>query len=240
MNESTVGPSEGGVANLDWMRHRIEFSDRRLAVLASLLLLSALATVLILVRAAYTMRPEGLGLIWNLFLAWIPFALAIFVYDGIRRGKTRGVLAVGAALWLLFFPNAPYIVTDFKHLEAWAGAPVWFDVVVLSCFAWAGVLLGFISLYLMHVVASRFVGAMNAWAGVVGVLALSSFGIYLGRFERWNSWDVFVQPWRVFGEVDELVEVRTVAVTVLFTAFLTTTYLVFYAFLRLAEPERLK
>ena len=225
------------------MTPRSELSRRRLATLAALVLLSGLAVALVAVRAAYTMRPEGLGLVWNLFLAWVPFALALLVYDGFRRGVGRSWLVGGGLLWLLFFPNAPYIVTDFKHLEAWQGAPVWFDVVVLSTFAWAGLLLGFISLYLMQAVGTRLVGALNAWFFVVGVLALSSFGIYLGRFERWNSWDLFARPRLLLGDVwervgDPAAHPRTVAVTLLFTAFLTTTYFVFYAFFRLAQIER--
>jgi uncharacterized membrane protein len=217
-----------------------ELSDRRLAALASLLLLSALGVALVLVRAAYTMHLEGLGLVWNLFLAWVPFGLALTVYDGYRRGSRSLLLVAGGVLWLLFFPNAPYIVTDFKHLEAWGGAPVWYDVVLLTTFAWSGLVLGFLSLYLVQAVARQAVGAANAWFGAVGVLALSSFGIYLGRFERWNSWDAFVRPRVVLANaLDGLVEgPRPLAVTLLFTAFLTTAYLVFYAFFRLAQIER--
>jgi uncharacterized membrane protein len=219
---------------------RSELSDRRLAALASLLLFSLLGVALIVVRAVYTMRPEGLGLIWNLFLAWVPFLVALAVYDRHRRGTRRGYLVGGAAVWLLFFPNAPYIVTDFKHLQYWYGAPVWFDVVVLSTFAWAGLLLGFLSLYLMQGVARRVVGAGNAWFGALGVLALSSFGIYVGRFQRWNSWDVFVRPRTILGGAleDFVAGPKPLAVTLLFTAFLTTAYLVFYAFFRLAQIER--
>ena len=147
------------------------------------------------------------------------------------------------ALWLLFFPNAPYIVTDLKWLRDWGGAPIWFDVVLVTTAAWAGLALGFISLYLMQAVARRTVGAVNSWLAVLAVLGLSSFGIYLGRFERWNSWDLFVRPKPLFAEVvaqvaNPLDYPRTVAVTVLFTSFLSATYLVFYAFARLGLAER--
>jgi uncharacterized membrane protein len=72
------------------------------------------------------------------------------------------------------------------------------------------------------------------------VLALSSFGIYLGRFQRWNSWDIFVRPRSLLGgALEDLVAgPKPLAVTLLFTAFLTTAYLVFYAFFRLAQIER--
>jgi uncharacterized membrane protein len=219
---------------------RSDLSDRRLAVLASLLLLSGLAVALVVVRVAYTMHPHYGGMIWNLFLAWLPFVFALAVYDGYRRGTSRPLLAGAALLWLLFFPNAPYIVTDFKHLRVWDdGMPILYDAVMLSAFAWAALALAFTSLYLMQSVGRRALGFVNSWLLVVCVLGVSSFGIYLGRFERWNSWDVFVRPRLVFGELlDPLAEKRAVAVTLLFTAFLTVTYLVFYTLMRLAAVER--
>jgi uncharacterized membrane protein len=216
-------------------------SRRRLAVLLGLLASSGFVVALLAARVAYTESFGYANLVWNLFLAWIPFALAIAVYDGARRGAGRGLLLAGGALWLLFFPNAPYIVTDFQHLRSWDNAPVWFDVVLVSTAAWTGLLLGFVSLYLVQAVVARVWGAVNAWGVAFVVLALSSYGIYLGRFERWNSWDVFGRPRLLLDSVrDSLLEptARPVAVTVLFTAFLTLTYAVFYSVVRLGAGER--
>jgi uncharacterized membrane protein len=212
-------------------------SDRRLAILGSLLGLTLLVYAMVGVRVVYSGSPHYGALVWNLFLAWIPFVLALGVYDGFRRGAARIPLIAGGVLWLLFFPNAPYIVTDLKHLRTWEGAPIWFDVVMASAAAWAGLALGFISLYLMQAVVRRIVGAVNAWFFVLAVLALSSFGIYLGRFQRWNSWSVFTNPGRFAHNVwPHLAQPhehpKTVAVTLLFTVFLAATYLVFYSFAR--------
>jgi len=212
-------------------------SDRRLAILGSLLGLTLLVYAMVGVRVVYSGSQHYGALVWNLFLAWIPFVLALIVYDGFRRGASRVPLLVGGALWLLFFPNAPYIVTDLKHLRTWDGAPIWFDVVMASAAAWAGLALGFISLYLMQTVVRRLIGTVNAWLFVLVVLALSSFGIYLGRFQRWNSWSVFTNPGRFAHNVwPHLAQPhehpKTVAVTVLFTVFLGATYLVFYSFAR--------
>ncbi|HEX9350640.1 MAG TPA: DUF1361 domain-containing protein [Gaiellaceae bacterium] len=221
-------------------------SDRRLAILASLAGLSGLVVAMVAVRVVYSGNSENAALVWNLLLAWIPFGLALQVYEGYRRGAARAYLLIGGLLWLLFFPNAPYIVTDFKWLRDSTGAPVWYDVVLISAGAWAGLLLGFISLYLMQAVVRRALGALNAWLFVLFALVLSSFGIYLGRFQRSNSWDVFVRPrtfagdvWTRLGDPDEYA--RVVAVTVLFTAFLAATYLVFYSFARatVREPTEL-
>jgi uncharacterized membrane protein len=211
-------------------------SDRRLATVASLLGLTLLVYAMVGVRVAYSGNQHYVALVWNLFLAWIPFALALAVYAGFRRGAGRVPLVVGGALWLLFLPNAPYIVTDLGYLGEWTGAPLWYDVVLASGAAWAGLALGFVSLHLMHVVVRSLFGAINAWLFVLGALALSSFGIYLGRFERWNSWDLFVRPRALLGDIwtgamnpgDQL---QAAAVTVLFTAFLAATYLVFYSFI---------
>ena len=132
------------------------------------------------------------NLVWNLFLAWIPFAIALYIYDGYRRARCACRSGAGA-VWLVFFPNAPYIVTDFKWLRVSAGAPLWYDVVLVSAAAWCGLLLGFVSLYLMQAVIRR-LWARSCVALRLRHLALGSFGVYLGRFQRWNSWDVFTRP----------------------------------------------
>lgn len=218
-------------------------SDRRLAILGSLGALSLFVVAMVGVRVLYTGSPHYGGLIWNLILAWVPFALALAIYDGYRRGAQPRRLVAGGALGLVFFPNAPYLMTDFKHLRGFTEMPIWYDVVLLTAAAWAGLLLGFTSLWLMQAVARRLVGSANAWLFAFAVLALSSFGIYLGRFQRWNSWDVFVQPRSLLADVGGRLahpadHPRTVAVTVLFTSFLATTYLVFDAFARVGLAER--
>lgn len=217
-------------------------SDRRLAILASLAGLSALVVGMVAVRVVYSGNSYYEALVWNLLLAWIPFGLAVHVSDGYRRGTGRVQLWTAGALWLVFFPNAPYIVTDFKWLRDWTGAPIWYDVVLVSAAAWCGLLLGFTSLYLMQSVVRRAVGTLNAWFFVLAVLAVSSFGIYLGRFQRWNSWDLFTSPGRLARNVwPHLAQPhehpKTVAVTILFTAFLGATYLVFYSFARSSAAE---
>src|SRR2546430_15909936 len=138
-------------------------SGRRLAILASLAGLSGLVVAMVAVRVSYSGNSYYEALVWNLLLAWIPFALAIYVYDAWRQGA-RGLLVwVAGALWLVFFPNAPYIVTDFKWLREWTGAPIWYDVVLVAAAAWCGLMLGFISLYLMQSVVRRSVGTVKAW-----------------------------------------------------------------------------
>ena len=220
-------------------------SRRRLAILGSLAGLSALVVAMVAVRVSYSGNSYYETLVWNLLLAWIPFALAIYVYDSRRRGGRGPLLWPAGVLWLVFFPNAPYIVTDFKWLRDWTGAPLWYDVVLVAAAAWCGLMLGFISLYLMQAVVRRSIGTVKAWLFVLGVLAASSFGIYLGRFQRWNSWDVFTQPGHFAHNVWPHIaqpydHPKTVAVTALFTAFLAMTYLVFYSFAEVEAGEPTK
>jgi uncharacterized membrane protein len=210
-----------------------DISVRRRAVYAALVLLSLFSVALIGVRYLYSSEPLFGGLIWNLFLAWIPFGLAILIYDRHRAGTRPLYLLPVAVLWLLFLPNAPYIVTDFKHLVPSPVVPLWVDIVVITAPAWTGMLLGFLSLYLVQSVVRDLAGARLAWAAAVAVLGLASFGIYLGRVLRWNSWDVLTHP-RLLSDLDVvLVDPRAIGMTVLLSGFLTSSYLVLYAFMRL-------
>ena len=224
-------------------RLRTSFSDRRIAVVASLGALSLFVLGMLAVRMLYTGTGVHGWLAWNLFLAWIPFLLALLLYERTRAGASWRALVPLGLLWLAFFPNAPYLITDLKHLGHGGQVPVLYDVLLLSAAAWLGLLLGLISLFLVHGVARRLVGVLDAWALVVAVLALSSFGIYLGRVQRWNSWDLVVHPAPIghqigSGLLHPLSHPRPIGLTVLFTSFLLVSYLALYSFARLSAIER--
>ena len=210
-------------------------------MVASLAGLSLFVVGMLAVRMLYTGTSVHGWLAWNLFLAWVPFLLALLLYERARAGASWRVLLPLGLLWLAFFPNAPYLITDLKHLGHGAQVPVLYDVLLLSAAAWLGLLLGLSSLFLVHAIARRLVGALDAWALVVAVLALSSFGIYLGRVQRWNSWDVVVHPQSLAlqiggGLLHPLNHPRPLGLTVLLTSFLLVSYLVLYSFARLS-PE---
>jgi uncharacterized membrane protein len=219
--------------------------NERVLVLAALAVASALCVALELARERYFGATGFRFLLWNLFLAWIPAVFALVVYDGYRRGTALWRLAPAALGWLLFLPNAPYIFTDFIHLTADPQAPLWFDGIVLSAFAWTGVLLGFVSLYLVHAVVRHRFGARIGWWTALAALSLTSAGVYVGRFLRWNSWDLVVRPGRRLAEVaprltDPAALTRAGGATLLLTALLAGTYAAFYALigLRLEAAER--
>lgn len=155
---------------------------------------SLLASSLQSVRAELTGAPAFFFLHWNLFLAWVPYVLALTLAGLSRVGAPGWTLSAAGVVWLLFLPNAPYILTDFIHLGAVPGAPMWFDALLIGSFAATGLLLGLASLLLVHGVVAARLGSFAGWVLAIGSLALSSIGIYLGRFPRFNSWDVLTNP----------------------------------------------
>jgi len=210
------------------------------SVVVSLALLSLFVLAMIVVRVLYTGSSDHTAIAWNLCLAWVPFVLALWFSGRAKGGLTPGLAAI-ALLWLLFLPNAPYLVTDLKYVGYSNSVPVLFDVLLLSAAAWTGLLLGLASVLLMHAAGRRYVGAFRAWALVVAVLALSSFGIYLGRIQRWNTWDVVLRPGALFhagwrGALHPLGHPRPIALTILFTFFLIAAYLVVCSLGRLQGP----
>lgn len=213
-------------------------------MLAGLGVASALCLALELYREHHYGAFGFRFLVWNLILAWIPLLFGLLVYDRYQRGSRLLMLAPALALWLLFLPNAPYIVTDFVHLSAASPSPLWLDGVELSAFAWTGMLLGFVSLYLVHAVARHRFGPAPSWAGVLGVLALVSVGVYLGRVKRWNSWDLLTQPGARLAQLhahlgDPAALTRAAAISLAVTCLLAASYLVFYVLMAARiEPLR--
>ncbi len=199
----------------------------------ALLAASALCVLLVVYRRHHTGDPFYDFLVWNLVLAWVPLTLALAAYAGARRGGGPVVVVLGV-LWLLFFPNAPYLLTDFIHLHESLTTPLWYDALMLAACAWVGLALGFASLYVMQTIWERAAGPFVSWLAVVGALALASFGVYLGRFLRFNSWDALVHPGRIAHVVNAELEnpfqhPRLVAALVVLTGALSVAYLVVYS-----------
>jgi uncharacterized membrane protein len=190
---------------------------------------------LVVARVAYTDSGRHLGLIWNLFLAWIPFILSYFTHAlSWRRNWLYLVLPITAFLWLIFYPNAPYMLTDLQDLARRAsGAPLWYDVLIVVWSSWTGMLLGVISLYLMQDLVIRRFGRVTGWIFVFVISSLSSFGIYIGRFVRLNSWDILQNPAETAIEILGVVidpSMRLAAFTLLYTFFFLFIFLLLYSF----------
>lgn len=176
---------------------------RNLLVLLVLAALSLACTLLLGYRIRRTASSGYYFLTWNLMLAWIPVAAAFVAGEMLRtRLPVLKVLALPvAAVWLVFLPNAPYLATDLVHLQGSQRIYLWYDTAMLLGYAGTGVLLGFGSLLFMQDSVECLAGRAWSWLFVAGSLLLSSFGVYLGRFERFNSWEVFSSPAPVLEEV---------------------------------------
>ena len=182
------------------LRSALPFSRARLTLVFSLAASVALSILLVAGRVVMTGRLTFLFLVWNLFLAIIPFALSTML--GTARGPLRArlLVPVGAA-WLLFFPNAPYILTDLFHLDARPGVPLWYDLILILSCAWNGLMLAYASLSDMQRLVQAWLGFWPGWVFATLSLLLSSFGIYLGRYLRFNSWDVLANPLTLFYDI---------------------------------------
>ena len=214
-------------------------------LIAALAAASALSVAALLVEIHETGTSFYRFLVWNLFLAWIPLAAAL-ACNALAHRRAYG-LAVGAGvIWLLFFPNAPYMLTDYIHIrETPTASPVWWDALMLSSFVWTSLMLGFCSLYLMQDVWRAHFGRFVSWLLAALALGLASFGVYLGRFVRLNSWDALLHPRSVAHIVatqleNPLHQPRLIGVIGLLTAFMLIAYAVvcsFAAFQHRVERE---
>jgi len=194
-------------------------------IIFSFLLFTA---ALLLLRIIYADNLRYIFLMWNLFLAWIPFQLGLMITSNPQYNRWLKYLLMAG--WLLFFPNALYIITDLVHLQhSRDDAPVWFDALLLFTSSITGLLMAFISLYQVETCIRKAITAKHVNKIVTAAIFLGSFGVYLGRFLRWNSWDILANPVSLLVEVlvrfvNPLVHYRTWMVTVLLTCLFSLLY----------------
>lgn len=200
---------------------------RRSQLLKILFASSALSIVLCIARMFYADSFQYGFLLWNLFLAWIPF----FIAWQMKLDQNKWIHYGLFLLWLLFLPNAPYIVTDLVHLQMhYSRALYWFDMFLIFSFAWNGLILGFLSLNRIHSFLNQQFHKTISWSIVFVLIFLCAYGIYLGRFERYNSWDIFSNPVGLFNNIayDFMHPLRNkyaIGISMLMSGFLSVIYL---------------
>jgi uncharacterized membrane protein len=169
-----------------------------------LILSSIFSFVLLFIRIIATERLVFLFLPWNLFLAFIPYAITkcLMANPGWIENKIRFILIF--CLWLLFIPNSFYILTDLYHLELSKDSPRWFDLTLIFSFAWIGMLLGILAVSKMETVFRIFLKKRNILLFIYPVMWLIAWGIYIGRYLRFNSWDIITNPFSLFGDIAEM------------------------------------
>jgi uncharacterized membrane protein len=211
-------------------------SRRRLLLLWSLFVASAALALGCFLRVLVHDSLELTNLVLNLFLAWIPFVVALALYDSARRGASSATLVVLGGVWLVFLPNAPYIVTDIVWLGDLVSGTYWYDPILIAYAAAIGLVLGFLSLYLVQTVVADRIGRAAGWTVAFAALVLSGLGVYLGRYERWNSWEVLTEPSKIFGGLasglaDPLAYPKPIALSIFFAVSCCAGYALFYSLL---------
>ena len=198
-----------------------------------LFLSSLMAGAFFAFRVSYSGTNNYSNLLSNLFLAWLPYILSVMAASAYRLHPNRWwVILVLGFFWLVFFPNAPYMVTDFYHLDPRPPVPLWFDISLIAIFAFTGCFLAIASLRSIHVIIERFLGKFVGWVFALFTLGLGSLGVYLGRFSRFNSWDILLKPKPVlkdiaFNLLNPLDNLGFIGFTIMFTSILLVFYLMF-------------
>ena len=195
--------------------------------------LSLICFSLSVFRYIYSDTKTFLFLNWNLFLAFIPWLLSTLLFIKPKIQQSKIWISLVLLIWLLFFPNAPYILTDLFHLRLKLSMPIWFDLVLILLFAWTGLLFGFLSLWDIEQILQKSMKKSTVTIISTLLLFLGSFGIYVGRYLRWNSWDIITEPFRLAYDIgDRLINPfqhpKTWGMTILLGTFLNILYWSFH------------
>ena len=175
-------------------------------------------------RVVLTQEGMYFFLLWNLLLAFVPMKLSESLA---RRSPLDWRTWVVLSFWLLFFPNAPYIITDFIHLRS-DGMMRWYDLILIMHFALSGMICAFLSLGQVHDWVMLYFGKREADSVLVVTVVASGLGVYIGRFQRWNSWDIFLHPLQIIQDSIQVLLYGNAFVFVLcFSGFLLANYLFF-------------
>lgn len=164
-----------------------------------LLLSSIVCILLISTRIVYTGKITFIFLVWNLFLAGIPYLISRLIE--IRNNTTKLQLVLATFFWLVFFPNAPYIITDFVHLTYNKTNLFWVDVSLIAIFSLTGLIYGISSLEIMFRKVKSITSQNIANLFYLTAIFLAGFGIYIGRILRWNSWDILSNPTKIINDL---------------------------------------
>ncbi len=204
----------------------------RFKVLSLLTISMTLSIVLLMIRMKLNQSYFFLFLVWNLFLAIIPYAITTYLRS-LEQVKKMS-LAISFFVWLLFLPNAPYIVTDLLHLRSSNSYLVWLDVLVVTSFAYNGLVLFFLSLLDMELLLKPIINNKYLFFVMTFILFITGFGVYLGRFLRYNSWEIVQKPLKLFLDSINIImhpsmNIQAWAFTFCFGAFLSAGYCMFKA-----------
>lgn len=180
-------------------------------------------------------------MIWNIILCWVPFELSLFFLknNSKKNGASKFLLILCATLWVLFLPNCFYIITDFIHISGNSymiinpnykpyittnesmyffsdNITIWYDFLSISLGVFIGLSLGVLSLYIIQSLIEKKYNKVFSWV-IVGVISfISGYAIYLGRFLRWNSWDLIIKPINIINMFVHHLNAKSLKFAILF------------------------
>jgi uncharacterized membrane protein len=170
--------------------------DRKINQL--LLVHSIVNVILQLCKMWYTQSLSGAYFIWNLFLASIPFYISIFLA---KHKEQKSIISIPLLMaWMLFLPNAPYIITDYVHLYPSETPNFWFSLLIFFSFALNGLLYGICSIVIIRKHFFNSLSTINSALLSIAISLLCGYGVFIGRFLRWNSWSVITKPFALLQE----------------------------------------
>lgn len=184
--------------------------------------------IILMVRVKITHSMFLLFLVWNLFLAAIPY----FISTYLLRIKNKVILFLGVLSWIAFLPNAPYLLTDLVHLRLSTHHYIWMDILVITSFASSGLLIFYLSIIDMSIILKKHLKESTVQRLIAALFYLVGFGVYLGRFLRYNSWEILSNTQDLFRELVNIIAQPSLhyqawLFTICFGLFLTIGYRVF-------------
>jgi len=173
----------------------------------------------------------------NIILAWIPFALSIVAHvTFLANNYSPSVWTVGSLIiWFFFFPNAIYLITEVHHFQIETDVPLWFDTVAILLIVLNGMLLASFSLLIIHFFLRIYLSGGMAWLALIAYVFIANIGIYIGRYLRFNSWDVVKRPGALIHAIfEQLGSKKAFGVLMLYASMFTLFVIAFYLFIWLS------
>jgi uncharacterized membrane protein len=220
---------------------RSKYFSEHWQITVILIISSLYAATLELLRIFISSKYNYRFFIWNLFLAWIPYLISIYLPVAYYKMRSKFFAYVLLVVWFLFWPNSPYILTDLLHLTQKQNVPLWFDLGLILSFAWTGLMLGYISLIEIQNLIRKRYSRVASWGFTIFMMLAGALGIYIGRYGRLNSWDI-LNPDKSYSTLimhfdDNLMHPDMLGMTLMYGIFLFLGYLTVKIIIKM--PDRM-